>query len=65
MKKLLCLFTLLALISPAFNKPVRIMVFGDSNSWGFEPNPNPPSVDSLSTAAGPASYKTSSAAITK
>jgi lysophospholipase L1-like esterase len=44
MKKLLCLLTLLALVSPAFSKPVRIMVFGDSNSWGFEPNPNPPSV---------------------
>ena len=44
MKKLLCLFALLALVSPAFANPIRIMVFGDSISWGWEPNPNPPSV---------------------
>jgi lysophospholipase L1-like esterase len=44
MKKLLCLFALLALVNPALAKPVRIMVFGDSISWGWEPNPNPPSV---------------------
>jgi len=44
MKKLVCLFTLLILVSPAFAKPIRIMVFGDSNSWGWVPNPNPPSV---------------------
>ena len=44
MKKLLCLFACLALVSPAFANPVRIMVFGDSISWGWEPNPRGPSV---------------------
>ena len=44
MKKLVYLFTLLILVSPAFADPIRIMVFGDSNSWGWVPNPNPPSV---------------------
>ena len=38
MKKLLCLIALLTLASPGFAKPIRIMVFGDSLSWGFIPN---------------------------
>lgn len=43
MKKLLCLIALLALVSPGFAKPIRIMVFGDSLSWGFIPNEGRPS----------------------
>jgi len=35
MKKFLCLIAMLALIGPCFAKPIRIMVFGDSLSWGF------------------------------
>jgi lysophospholipase L1-like esterase len=38
MKKLLCLIAILTLVSPCFAKPIRIMVFGDSLSWGFIPN---------------------------
>jgi hypothetical protein len=38
MKKFLCLIAILALVSPCFAKPIRIMVFGDSLSWGFIPN---------------------------
>jgi hypothetical protein len=38
MKKLLCLIAILALVSPCSAKPIRIMVFGDSLSWGFIPN---------------------------
>src|SRR5258708_38439049 len=38
MKKLLCLLTVLVVVSPCFAKPIRIMVFGDSLSWGFIPN---------------------------
>jgi lysophospholipase L1-like esterase len=44
MKKFLCLIAVLSLVSPCFAEPIRIMVFGDSLSWGFTPNPNPPSV---------------------
>jgi lysophospholipase L1-like esterase len=44
MRKFLCLIAILTLASPCFAKPFRIMVYGDSNSWGFTPNPNPPSV---------------------
>ena len=43
MKKLLCLIAILALVSPCFAKPIRIMVFGDSLSWGFIPNEGRPS----------------------
>jgi lysophospholipase L1-like esterase len=38
MKKFLCLIAILTLVSPCFAKPIRIMVFGDSLSWGFIPN---------------------------
>jgi lysophospholipase L1-like esterase len=38
MKKLLCLVALLTLVSPGLANPIRIMVFGDSLSWGFIPN---------------------------
>ena len=38
MKKLLCLIAILAFVSPCFAKPIRIMVYGDSLSWGFIPN---------------------------
>jgi hypothetical protein len=38
MKKFLCLIAILALVSPCFAKPIRIMVFGDSLSSGFIPN---------------------------
>ena len=44
MKKLLCLIAIVFLVSPCFAEPIRIMVFGDSLSWGWTPNPNPPSV---------------------
>jgi lysophospholipase L1-like esterase len=43
MKKLLCLIAILALVSPCFANPIRIMVFGDSLSWGFIPNEGRPS----------------------
>jgi hypothetical protein len=65
MKKLLCLFALLALVSPALAKPIRIMVFGDSISWGWEPNPNPPASDSRRIAAGRASCRRNSGRITR
>jgi lysophospholipase L1-like esterase len=43
MKKLLCLFALLALVGSCFAQPFRIVVYGDSNTYGWIPNPNPPS----------------------
>jgi lysophospholipase L1-like esterase len=43
MKKLVCLIAILALVSPCFADPIRIMVFGDSLSWGFIPNEGRPS----------------------
>ena len=43
MKKLFCLIAILTVASPCFAQTFRIMVFGDSNSWGFIPNPSPPS----------------------
>jgi lysophospholipase L1-like esterase len=38
MKKFLCLIAIMTLVSSCFAKPIRIMVFGDSLSWGFIPN---------------------------
>ena len=43
MKKLLCLFSLLALVGSCFAGPFRIVAFGDSNTYGWIPNANPPS----------------------
>ena len=43
MKKFFCLIAILTLVSPCFAKPIRIMVYGDSLSWGFIPNEGRPS----------------------
>ena len=43
MKKFLSLIAILTLVSPCFAKPIRIMVYGDSLSWGFIPNEGRPS----------------------
>jgi lysophospholipase L1-like esterase len=43
MKKLLCFFALFALVVPGFAGPFRIVAFGDSNTYGWIPTPNPPS----------------------
>jgi lysophospholipase L1-like esterase len=43
MKKLLCLFALLALVGSCFAEPFRIVAYGDSLTYGWVPNPNPPS----------------------
>jgi lysophospholipase L1-like esterase len=43
MKKLLCLFSLLALVGSCFAGPFRIVAYGDSNTYGWIPNANPPS----------------------
>ena len=36
-------YGILALVSPCFADPIRIIVFGDSLSWGFIPNEGRPS----------------------
>ena len=38
MKKFLFLIAILTLVSSSFARPIRVMVFGDSLSWGFIPN---------------------------
>jgi lysophospholipase L1-like esterase/enterochelin esterase-like enzyme len=43
MKKLLCIFALLALVGSCFGEPVRIVAYGDSITYGWIPNANPPS----------------------
>lgn len=43
MKKLLCIFALLAFVSSSFAQPIRILAYGDSITWGFVPKVNPPS----------------------
>jgi len=43
MKKLLCISALLALVGSCFAEPVRIVAYGDSITYGWIPNPNPPS----------------------
>jgi lysophospholipase L1-like esterase len=43
MKKLLCLFALLAIAGSCFAEPFRIVAYGDSLTYGWVPNPNPPS----------------------
>jgi lysophospholipase L1-like esterase len=43
MRKSLCLFALLALAGSCFAQPIRIVAYGDSITWGFVPNANPPS----------------------
>ena len=43
MKKLLCLLTLLALGGSCVAEPFRIVAYGDSITYGWVPNPNPPS----------------------
>ena len=43
MKKLLYLVALLALVGSGFAEPFRVVVYGDSNTYGWIPNPNPPS----------------------
>src|ERR1700751_6368798 len=43
MKKLLCISALLALVGSCFAEPIRIVAYGDSITYGWIPNPNPPS----------------------
>ncbi len=43
MKKLLCFSALLALVTACFAEPVRIVAYGDSITYGWIPNANPPS----------------------
>ena len=43
MKKSLCIFALLALVGTCFAQPIRIVAYGGSITWGFVPNPIPPS----------------------
>jgi hypothetical protein len=43
MKKLLCISALLALVGACFAEPVRIVAYGDSLTYGWIPNANPPS----------------------
>ena len=43
MKKLLCILAHLALVGACFGEPIRIVAYGDSITWGFVPNANPPS----------------------
>jgi lysophospholipase L1-like esterase len=43
MKKLFCIIAHLALASACFAEPIRIVAYGDSITWGFVPNANPPS----------------------
>jgi lysophospholipase L1-like esterase len=43
MKKLLSLFALVALVGSCFAQPFRIVAYGDSITYGWVPNPNPPS----------------------
>ena len=43
MKKLLCISALLALVGSCFAGPVRIVAYGDSITYGWIPNANPPS----------------------
>jgi lysophospholipase L1-like esterase len=43
MKKLLCLFALVALVGSCFAQPFRVVAYGDSITYGWVPNPNPPS----------------------
>jgi lysophospholipase L1-like esterase len=43
MKKLLCICALLALVGSSFAEPVRIVAYGDSITYGWIPNVNPPS----------------------
>jgi lysophospholipase L1-like esterase len=44
MKKLLCLLALLALGGSCVAEPFRIVAYGDSITYGWVPNPNPPSI---------------------
>jgi lysophospholipase L1-like esterase len=43
MKKLLCIFAFLAFDGSCFAEPFRIVAYGDSITYGWIPNPNPPS----------------------
>jgi len=43
MKKMLCISALLALVGSCFAEPVRIVAYGDSLTYGWIPNANPPS----------------------
>jgi lysophospholipase L1-like esterase len=42
-KQLLCISALLALVGSGFAEPFRIVAYGDSITYGFIPNANPPS----------------------
>jgi lysophospholipase L1-like esterase len=43
MKKLLCVVALLGLVGSSHAEPYRIVAYGDSITYGWVPNPNPPS----------------------
>ena len=43
MKRLLCISALLALAGSCFAEPIRIVAYGDSITYGWIPNANPPS----------------------
>ena len=43
MKKMLCISALLALVGSCFAEPFRIVAYGDSLTYGWIPNANPPS----------------------
>jgi lysophospholipase L1-like esterase len=42
-EKMLCISALLALVGSCFAEPVRIVAYGDSLTYGWIPNANPPS----------------------
>ena len=42
-KQMLCISALLALVGSCFAEPFRIVAYGDSITYGWIPNANPPS----------------------
>jgi hypothetical protein len=56
MKKLLCISALLALATTCFADPFRIVAYGDSITYGWVPNANPPSLSRFTLARGPGDY---------